>query len=389
MRVCVITFKYCWRDETGAWMSDGGFPLQMAGIRSLFDGMTMIMPEGTARGGGMPLPPDATVYPIRVPAGFGFPHKLSFIANLPSYVRTMIPHVRRAGVIHLPVPGDISFLGLVLGLLFRKRMIVRYGSSWAQTSQATFATTMTKAVMRRFAGGRNVMLATGDGPAPPAPGISWIFSTAITKKELQAIPCHADRGLSDPPSLAYVGRLSAEKGVSKLIEAVALLAREGGAPVPQITIIGDGPDRALLEGKIKDAGLRDQFVFAGQLDRGALSKALQKIDFCVQASLTEGFSKAWLDAFAHGLPVLSSDVGAARAVIGGEGERGWLVPPGNVPVLKDELKRIMTEPTDWPSLRQRCRDFTERRTLEVWAEEIGRICARQWHIGYEGGKLRP
>ena len=53
MRVCVITFKYCWRDEKGAWMSDGGFPLQMAGIRSLFDGMTMIMPEGSARGGGI------------------------------------------------------------------------------------------------------------------------------------------------------------------------------------------------------------------------------------------------------------------------------------------------------------------------------------------------
>jgi glycosyltransferase involved in cell wall biosynthesis len=388
MRVCVITFKYCWRDGNGTWLSDGGFPLQMAGMRSLFDEMTLIIPEGSQRQGGIPLPRDATIVPIRVPKGHGFAHKLSFVANLRSYIRTMIPHVHCSDVIHLPVPGDISFLGMSLALVLRKRMIVRYGSSWAQTPQATVATTLTKAMMRWFAGGRNVMMATGDGPAPPAEGIYWIFSTAITDRELRMIPFQADRGLNNPLKAAYIGRLSAEKGVNKLIEAVILLVREGVRPVPHFTIIGDGPDRKALEIQITNAGLRDQFFFTGQLDRDALSKALQQIDFCVQPSLTEGFSKAWLDAFAHGLPVLTSNVGAAGSVIGGNGERGWLVPPGDVQMLKERMHRIVTESLDWPGIRQRCRDFTERRTLEVWADEIGRICARQWDIRFEHGKLR-
>ena len=32
MRVCVVSFKECWQDGTGAWLSYGGFPAQMAAI---------------------------------------------------------------------------------------------------------------------------------------------------------------------------------------------------------------------------------------------------------------------------------------------------------------------------------------------------------------------
>ena len=56
--------------------------------------------------------------------------------------------------------------------------------------------------------------------------------------------------------------------------------------------------------------------------------------------------------------------------------------------LAGVLKRVLTEPRDWPALRRRCRALVEGLTLEAWAGEIGRICARQWDIAYEGGKLR-
>ena len=121
-------------------------------------------------------------------------------------------------------------------------------------------------------------------------------------------------------------------------------------------------------------------VFAGQVDRFELSRQLSKADLCVQPSLTEGFSKAWLDAMAHALPVLASDVGAARSVIGSDGERGWLVPPGDVQALAIALRRVLRGPVDWPALRRRCRQYAESCTLESWAQQIGEICARQWNI---------
>ena len=387
MRVCAISFKPCWQDDAGRWWSDGGFPLQMTGIRSLFDDMTLIITRSAPGRGGIALPADAEVVTLPLPDGFNLRRKVSFVTHIWYYVRTMTPIIRRADVVHLPLPGDIPFLGIVLAMLLRKRVIVRYGSSWVGTSEETMMTSLTKRVMRRFAGGRNVMITTGEGEAPPADGVHWIFSTAITERELRGIPYSTERGLGDPPRLAYIGRLSAEKGVANLVAALAGLRRRGFAPMPHCSIIGDGPLRRELEDRVRGEGLESSFRFTGQLDRGALSQLLTGLDFCVQPSLSEGFSKAWLDAFAHGLPVLASNVGAAAPVIGGDGVRGWLVPPGDPAALADCLARVIGGAVDWPALRKRCREYTEKRTLEVWAQEIGRICAAQWHMRLVEGRL--
>jgi glycosyltransferase involved in cell wall biosynthesis len=135
-------------------------------------------------------------------------------------------------------------------------------------------------------------------------------------------------------------------------------------------------------------------VFLGQLDREALSRCLDDADVCVQPSLTEGFSKAWLDAMAHGLPVIASEVGAARAVIGAAGERGMLVPPGDPEALARALERLLVSSTvgeagDWPALRRRCHAYVQSRTLDAWAERAGSLCASQWHLSLVSGKLRP
>jgi len=95
----------------------------------------------------------------------------------------------------------------------------------------------------------------------------------------------------------------------------------------------------------------------------------------------------WLDAMAHGLPVLASEVGAARRVIGEDGERGWLVPPGEPPALAAQLARILTSPRDWPALRRRCRAYADGRTLEAWTRRIGELCALRWQVRYADGRL--
>src|SRR5207302_7687109 len=130
-----------------------------------------------------------------------------------------------------------------------------------------------------------------------------------------------------------------EKGVAQLVQAVARLEREGFRPLPRVTLIGDGPERGALERLVGELACGGTITFAGQLDRAALSQHLLDADVCVQPSLTEGCCKAWLDAFAHGVPVLASAVGAGPAVIGRAEERGWLVPPGDVAALAATLRR--------------------------------------------------
>ncbi len=383
----MVSLKECWQDADGKWLSTGGFPLQMTGIVSLFHEASLVVVAGPPRPGALPLPPVARVIALASPPGRNLRRKLGFLAKLPRYRRPLLEEIRRADVVHVPLPGDFPLLGMVAALLLGKRLIARYGGSWVATGETTWVNRATRGLMRRFAGGRNVMLATGEGKSEPAPGVEWVFATALSAAELARIATDLSRGWSAPPRLLYAGRLSPEKGVRFLLMALARLRDRGRAPMPVLTLAGDGPEREALERRVREDRLEPFVTFAGQLDRGRLSAAMAWTDLYVQASLSEGYSKAWLDALAHGLPVLTTDVGAARAIVGEPGERGWLVPPGDAEAFADRLGAVLDAPLDWPRMRHACRSFAEGRSLESWSRRIGEICARQWGCALVGGRL--
>lgn len=387
---CAVSSKECWLDEHGRWMTDGGFPMQLHAIASLFDRMDLLVVGVERRQGGSHLPQHARIVPLPRPQGQDARRKLSLIVRAWEYLPTIFRHVRAAEVLYIPLPGDLPLIAMVIGLLLRKRMIVRYGGSWETTSQTTVMEKLTRQLVRAFAGGNNVMFAAGAGDTPPAPRMSWIFSTSLTRAELESIRPDLHRGIGHPPRLVYAGRLSVEKGLDRLIRAMARLGTELPGGSPSLAIAGDGPERSKLKALVTKLGCADRVTFCGQLTRDELSSLFMSSDLCVQPSLTEGYSKAWLDAMAHGLPVIASQVGAAKEVVGANGDRGWLVPPGDIDALILTLKSALTGNTDWMQMRQRCRRFVEGRTIEEWGRAIGMACTRQWGWSVdERGRVRP
>ncbi|MCI0627096.1 MAG: glycosyltransferase family 4 protein [Acidobacteria bacterium] len=359
----------------------------MASVASLFSQVTILVPEVEPRPGGIALPPESRIVALRNPVGADLRRKLCVLSSLVAYMRQFRQHFATADVIHVPLPGDLPLLAMITALFCRKRLIARYGGSWTPTDQTTFMERVTRVCMKVMAGNRNVMLATGEASQPPALAMHWIFASAMSELELAAICPDYERALADPPRLVFIGRLSTEKGLNNLLRAMAGISARLRDRSPVLTLAGDGPERSQLKELARQSGCTDRVRFVGQIDRSKLSMLLAQMDVCVQPSLTEGYSKAWLDAMAHGLPVLASDVGAARSVIGVHGERGWRVPPGDVRALEETLCRVLIEHTDWPALRRRCRSFVEGRTLEAWAHQIGSLVASQWRCRFIGGKL--
>lgn len=365
--------------------------MQMTAIGSLFDEMTLLIVRGQPQErGGMPLPKHARVVPLDQPTGEDTRRKLSVLTNLPYYLRTLLRHVRQADVVHTPLPGDIPFLAMIIALLSRKHLIARYSASWTTTSQTTLMNRVTRGCMRMFAGGRNVMLATGAGSAVPAARMHWMFVTAISKDEVMSVCPKLNRAAHNPLRLSYVGRLSPEKGVIYLVEALSILRKEEALAqtLPRLTIVGDGPQRAELVALVKKHHCEDLVRFAGQLNRTELFNHLLETDVCVLPSLSESFCKARVDAMLCGVPVMTTEVGFGREIVGADGERGWIVPAENAAVLAEAIRRLLTEARDWPILRQSCRAFVEGLTLEAWAKQIGELCARQWGVSVVEGRLR-
>ncbi len=112
------------------------------------------------------------------------------------------------------------------------------------------------------------------------------------------------------------------------------------------------------------------------------------MDVCILPSLTESFCKARLDAFLCGVPVITTDVGFGREIVGSDGERGWILPNHDAQDLAAVIKRAVKMTGDWPSLRARCRKFAEGFTLEQWTEAIAGICTEQWKISSREGKIQ-
>jgi glycosyltransferase involved in cell wall biosynthesis len=125
------------------------------------------------------------------------------------------------------------------------------------------------------------------------------------------------------------------------------------------------------------------------MDRQAVLAHLLETDVCVLPSHTEAFCKARLDAMLCGVAVVTTPVGFGREIVGRDGERGWLARPRDPADLARALRCAMDGSIAWPSLRKRCRAYVQGFTLESWAAEIGRICARQWRLTLENGKLQP
>jgi glycosyltransferase involved in cell wall biosynthesis len=247
-------------------------------VGSLFDETTLVIVRGRPREGAIPLPASARVVPLRKPPGRGVLRKLAVALGLPYYAARIGSAVAGSDVVYAPLPGDVSFLGFAAALLLRRRLLARYGSSWAATAQTTGMNRVTRLCMRLFAGDSAVMIATGRGPRPAA-------SSGSTRPTLPAVSStgsmRSDRSLR-PPRLAYLGRLSPEKGVAVLIRALAQLKNEKFEPLPRAVLIGDGPQRAELEALARSLGCDDLLTFAGQLDRGGLSRRLSEVDVCVQ-----------------------------------------------------------------------------------------------------------
>lgn len=120
----------------------------------------------------------------------------------------------------------------------------------------------------------------------------------------------------------FVGRLSVEKGVWTLVKAWRAL------PDIPLTIAGDGPERALLT-----AEAPPNVRFVGQVSRAEVDAHMRRAACLVMPSIWfEGFPMTLVEAFANGLPVIGSRLGALEEVIE-HGRTGLLVTPGEA----DEL----------------------------------------------------
>ena len=167
---------------------DGGFPLQVRAISELFNETKVLVPceKSQNTNGISPLfGKNLEVSPLSAPKGIGFRRKLDIPLWLLRNGRIIWKEIKNADAVHAPIPGDVGTIGMLFALLLRKPLFVRHCGNWLV--QRTTAEHFWKWSMEYFAGGRNVMFATGgteNAPSERNSHIKWIFSTSLRQENI-------------------------------------------------------------------------------------------------------------------------------------------------------------------------------------------------------------
>lgn len=138
--------------------------------------------------------------------------------------------------------------------------------------------------------------------------------------------------------IGYVGRLSGEKGVNNLVEALPQILTSH--PDFSVVIIGDGEEKSKLIDKSKEHGLNNRVSFIGWVEHDYLPDYLNDFRLLILPSYTEGLPNIMLESMACGTPVLANNVGAISDVIT-HGETGFLSDGNSPEIIRDCVNKLL------------------------------------------------
>ena len=148
--------------------------------------------------------------------------------------------------------------------------------------------------------------------------------------------------VADVPRMVCIGRLSGQKGQLVLLQAAAVLKREG---VPfQLVLAGDGEMRGVIEAAIAQLGLGQHVSITGWIDAPRVREELLAARAMVLPSFAEGLPVVVMEAMALGRPVLTTYIAGIPELVQ-HGRTGWLFPAGDVGALVAAMKECLATPT--------------------------------------------
>jgi phosphatidylinositol alpha-mannosyltransferase len=140
---------------------------------------------------------------------------------------------------------------------------------------------------------------------------------------------------TDRPTILFLGRHDPRKGLSVLLDAMAMLP-------PDITlwVAGTGPETEALQRRM--AG-DNRIEWLGPIDDAEKASRMRGATvYCAPSLHGESFGVVLLEAMAASVPIVASDLSGYRKVARPDRE-GLIVPPGDARALADALRRVLTD----------------------------------------------
>jgi phosphatidylinositol alpha-1,6-mannosyltransferase len=174
--------------------------------------------------------------------------------------------------------------------------------------------------------------------------LPWALDPDFATRFTGAFPSPLPADFPPGRVILSVGRwLATEryKGMDTLILAMSRLLLRW--PDLQLAIVGSGDDRGWLEHVARDSGVQRHVHFLTGISYGELSACYEAAEIFALPSRGEGFGFVYLEAMAHGKPVIGGAHGGAPEVIQ-DGVTGYVVQHGDTVQLATSLDALLSNP---------------------------------------------
>jgi len=144
--------------------------------------------------------------------------------------------------------------------------------------------------------------------------------------------------IHEPPAVIFVGRFVQQKNLMELVEVLNLVR-----DVPwRCMLVGDGPLRREIQGRIDELSLKDRFTLTGWATQDEAQHYLEQSDILFMPSLSEGLPMVGIQALASGLAIVANNVGGFSDLVV-QDQNGYLAEPGNRKELSEAMRRYLSD----------------------------------------------
>jgi glycosyltransferase involved in cell wall biosynthesis len=272
------------------------------------------------------------------------------LGALPEEIERAAPRLKIVGLVHHPLAAETGIApALASALEVSERRALAAVRFVIVTSRATAAGLGDYDVPAD----RIAVVEPGTDPAPLAQGSAF----------------------GDQPitvALLCVATLTPRKGHELLLNALAGVPYRTWRLACAGSLDRDAATVSRVRALLHDYDFDDRVSLLGDLDSSALAQQYDRADGFVLPTLYEGFGMAVAEALARGLPVVSTDTGAIRDLVGEQA--GIVVPPGDLSAFTDALSRVIADANLRARLAEGARRVRERLpTWEVSAASMAQV----------------
>ena len=319
--------------------------------------------------------PNITVRPLKETGGKTLRAKIHQLVALPRLVLQLIRAMLVVDAVHVRCPGNVGLLGALLAPLFHRHLVAKYAGQWNGYAGERWSVRLQRRVLRSLWWGSPVTV-YGRWPHQPSHVVPF-FTSMMTRGQVgRAVKAAAEKVIRSPLRVLFSGRLVAEKRVWALLEAVKLLTDAGIAV--EVTILGDGLERARLEDLASCLGISAHVRFVGAL---AFDRVLAWYEWAhclvLPSRSSEGWPKAISEAMCHGVTCIAVEHGHIGDMLNG---RGILLRTGSPDEIAGAIEAVARNPERFSGMIVEASLWSRQHSLEGLREALAKLLSDRWKV---------